>query len=104
MTKRIRYRLYRSMAGFTLVLAIIPSLTGCIRTYHPKAYVEITKPPIRVVYFDYHKDISSVDINAIMDNMNKTKYHSYKFNDTNKIDVNYNADLTTDHKKTLSAE
>ena len=87
------------MAGVVLTFTIAPIFTGCLNHYQPKAYLEVTKPPLRVIYLDYHSDISPTDANDIINNVKGVRYHSYKFNNKNDINVKYDADLTTDHSK-----
>ena len=82
-------------------LGTIPALTGCLGLYQPKSYVEVTKPPFRVIYIDYHRDVSPDDVDRIMNNMKNVKYHPYRFNDSNDIDIRYNASLKTAHSKSI---
>ena len=101
MKRNTRYKLYRVSAIIVFSLAIIPAFTGCIGMYQPKSYIEVTRPPMRVIYLDYHRDIKAEDVKMIMNNMNKGKYYPYRFNDTNDINVNYDAGLVTKHSKKL---
>ena len=91
---------------YLLMLSIVVGLMigGCLGLYQPKAYLEVTKPPMRVIYLDYHNDISSSDVNQIMKNMDGVKYHPYKFNDVHSVIVDYDAGLTTDHSKSIEVK
>ena len=102
MTKRVRKKLYISMIWVVLILAIVPVFTGCLNYYQPKAYLEVTKPPLRVIYLDYHDSIAPTDANDIINNVKEVKYHSYRFNNKNDINVKYNVGLTTDHSKSVT--
>ena len=98
MTKKGWKRLYLLMLTVTIGLMI----GGCLGLYQPKAYVEVTRPPMRVIYLDYHNDISTKDVNQIMKNMDNIEYHPYRFNDKYGITIDYDAGLTTDHSKTVT--
>ncbi len=57
-------------------------LSSCTKNYPPsrKSYIQIEKPPMRVVIFD-NEDIDPVLITKIMKDVGKQQYQNYSFNE-----------------------
>jgi hypothetical protein len=67
------------------------SLHGCSHPIKPKAYLQVTKPPLRVTYFDFEKDISPDFVMNLTRQVSGVKYQNYKFNNTQTIDIRWDA-------------
>ena len=66
-------------------------LNGCSYVPHPKGYVCVEKPPIKVTYIDYHKDITAKTVHDMMNDTKAFKWQPSTVNEKNEVIVDYNA-------------
>ena len=97
MTTKNRTTLTMAMAVLTLNVGVV-LLMGCSRpTYKPKAWVSVEKPPMRVIYMDFEKDITPAMVHQLTYQVSQVPYRNYKFNDTASINVGFDATANSSH-------
>ena len=77
-----------------LFILILYGLAGCSYTPHPKGYVCVSKPPIKITYIDYHKDINACVVNAMIDRAVSVPFQNVKLNERNEVAVSYDVEGT----------
>jgi len=94
-----------------IVLLFIISLCiliGCGYKPHPKAYMCISKPPMKITYIDYHRDINACVVNAMISKVADIPYKNIKLNESNTVSINYDVEGThkseTLHSFTLKSK
>jgi hypothetical protein len=72
-------------------------LFGCSHRPQPKSWVEVVRPPMRVTYIDFAKDIDPNDVHRLSVMMSKMKFHDYQFNNASNLHIDYTGseNLTT---------
>jgi hypothetical protein len=82
---------------FIVFLNTIGLIIGCSHKPQPKSWVEVVRPPMRVTYIDFAKDIDPKDVHNLSLMMSKMRFYDYKFNDASSLHIDYSAkeDLTT---------
>ncbi len=77
-------------------------LTGCTSRpgYQPKSWVSVTKPPIRVIYMDYEKDIDANTVHRLTEQVKTVPYRDYMFNENANINIGFNAAAHSSHSDT----
>jgi hypothetical protein len=81
-----------------LILAIF--FSGCAK-HQPKAWVSVEKPPIRVIYLDYDKDISANTVHCLVEQVKDTKFHGTPFNPSTEIKVSTDYDETYEYNHSI---
>ena len=95
-------RLTRYVLIFIVALHTVALLTGCSYRHKPKAYLCIEKPPIKVTYIDFHRDITPQTVDMVMSKTYLFPYQKMKMNNENTVTVSYDAEAThttSDSKK-----
>jgi len=84
---------------FTVSLHTGVFLIGCSsKIPQPKAWVSVEKPPVRVIYIDYEKDITADTVHKLTDQVSRVRYEDYKFNDNAIVGISYDVKAIAEHK------
>ncbi len=80
------------------------AILGCSSRphYQPKAWVSVTKPPIRIIYMDYEKDITAETVHRLTQQVKDVKYEDYKFNENANISIGFDAEAHSSHSDATS--
>ena len=100
----LKKKIYAGIAGVTFTLAVAPVLIGCSKAHQPKAWVSVEKPPMRVIYIDYEKDISAATVYNLSNSIRGLPYEDYKFNDSMNVNISYDATASTSTANSLSVD
>ena len=76
---------------FIVTFHTVAFFSACSRQ-QPKAYVSVEKPPVKVTYIDFHKDITPETVDMMIRHAMRFKYEEMIMNDKNEIIIDYNAD------------
>ena len=71
-----------------LIAAVL--LTGCSR---PKAFVEITKSPVKIVYVDYEKEITPQVVQSLLRQASKVPFDDTVFTSGYNLTIDYDAQM-----------
>ena len=90
----------------TSIIFLMILQSGCSYRMKPKAYVCVEKPPIKVTYLDYHKDITPETVGMVIDKTRSFKYQEEPLNERNEISVIYSGTAihNTEDRKILGVE
>lgn len=94
-------------AGYILLFIIatqtIGIITGCTQRAQPKAWLSVEKKPMRVIYVDYHKDITPQTAQNMIDQVSKIPFHDTKIEPMTGIIVDYDDDVHRSNRIQIEA-
>ncbi len=88
----------RKYAQWVLIFIVsLHTLTACtLMPHQPKAYVCVEKPPFKVTYIDYDRDISPGTVSSMMDKAIRVPYQNTLLNNANSVNITYDAQAVLD--------
>ena len=84
------------------LILLLPLMTACSFKAQPKAYVCVEKPPLKVTYIDYDRDIATNTVDAIIRHATIVPYKACKLNDRNEVVISY--DVKANHTSNSSTD
>ena len=72
-----------------IFIALLYVFTACAYKPRAKGYVCIEKPPFKVTYIDYERDITPQTVHNLIGNARWFPYKNTKMNDKNEVVINY---------------
>ena len=82
---------------FVVFFNIMGLMIGCTRHSQPKAYVCVEKPPVKITYIDFHKDITPTTVDMMIRHARFFPYKEMQLNSSNQVIIDYTAN-TSEHK------
>ena len=77
---------------FVVAIQTVGIIAGCTQHAQPKAWLSVEKKPMRVIYVDYHKDISPETTQMVIDRLTKIPFRETDMDPMTGIVVDYDAD------------
>ena len=94
----------RYFTAFVFFIMLFPLVIGCSARHQPKAWLSVEKKPLRVIYIDYHKDITPATTQMVMREASRFKFHDTDMNPTPSVVIDYDADVHGSYTNSTSLE
>ena len=88
------------IVGVSVVALLL--LQGCAQKHEVKSYVSVEKPPIKLTYIDYSRDVTPNDVDKYIHSISKVPYKNIKLNENNIVDIHYSVSTESEHISTVN--